>query len=89
MTVKNVVEDASFSSMQAKDRGGELGARCRSILLLGNVDEPESFKVRRGKIGGYFDYLRPEDIAHCEEAMDTHQYNSALVKCAHIMLIRR
>lgn len=33
---------------------------------------PESFKVRRGKVGGYVDYLSSEDIAYVDAYIDRH-----------------
>ena len=33
-----------------------------SELSAAETDDPESFKVRRGKIGGYSDYLNDDDI---------------------------
>jgi hypothetical protein len=32
-----------------------------------NIEHPESRKIRRGKIGGYVDYMRPEEIAWVDE----------------------
>jgi hypothetical protein len=46
------------------------GGRVRfEILQPGDARDPESFKVRRGKIGGYIDYLEQEDMAYVAEVM--------------------
>ncbi|MEO7724461.1 MAG: hypothetical protein ABIU29_07200, partial [Chthoniobacterales bacterium] len=37
------------------------GAFASKILQAGDTQDPESFKVRRGKIGGFGDYLSPDD----------------------------
>lgn len=34
------------------------------LLQPGNVDDPESYKVRRGKVGGYVDYLAAADVEY-------------------------
>jgi sulfotransferase family protein len=39
------------------------------ILQTRDQQDPESFNVRRGKIGGYSDYLSPEDQACAAEAL--------------------
>ena len=57
--VHNAVEAASFDRMKNMERDN---AFARSWLKAGNVNDEESFKVRRGKIGGYADYLDKEDI---------------------------
>jgi hypothetical protein len=53
------VEYASFDHMQQmeKDRRFNYG-----LLQPGNSDDPQSFKVRQGRVGGYTDHLSPRDI---------------------------
>jgi hypothetical protein len=36
-------------------------------LTLRNSADPESFKVRRAKVGGYLDYFTPEQVAELDE----------------------
>jgi hypothetical protein len=38
-------------------------------LHPGDVRDPESFKVRRGKVGGYREYLSAEDQQFAEAAL--------------------
>jgi hypothetical protein len=45
------------------------GAFASKILQPTDVADPESFKVRRGKVGGYTDYLAGDDLAYATEAM--------------------
>lgn len=39
----------------------------RGALVPGNVKDPESYKVRKGKVGGYRDYLSDTDIGYLDE----------------------
>lgn len=39
------------------------------LLQPGDVSDPDSYKVRRGKVGGYRDYLDASDIAYANSAM--------------------
>jgi hypothetical protein len=39
------------------------------ILQATDVGDPESFKVRRGKVGGFADYLAGADLTYANEAM--------------------
>jgi len=41
----------------------------RQLLQPGDVNDPESYKVRRGKIGGYVDYLGPGDSEYADQAL--------------------
>jgi len=40
-------------------------------LRPGNRSDPESFKVRRGKVGGYVDYLTDQQISYVDEQIRT------------------
>ena len=39
------------------------------ILQLGDVRDPESFKVCRGRVGGYGDYLKDADLEYVAGVM--------------------
>ena len=45
------------------------GAFDSKILRPGDVRDPESFKVRRGKVGGYREYLSVEDQEYALAAL--------------------
>lgn len=59
----HALAESDFSSMQkvetAQKTGGDLPSSSPKIRAgdKGNADDPESYKVRRGKVGGYTDYL--------------------------------
>ena len=57
--VQRAVEASSFERMKKMERNNEFD---RSWLKAGDSTDEESFKVRRGKIGGYADYLEDTDI---------------------------
>lgn len=57
--VQHAVEASSFERMKKMERNNEFE---RSWLKAGDSRDEESFKVRRGKIGGYADYLEEADI---------------------------
>jgi len=53
---------ASFENMRRLEESGAFDERLRPAAAA----DPESYKVRRGKIGGYVDYLSADDIAFLE-----------------------
>ena len=63
---KEAVEYASFHNMRKIEAGEEVKS---FKLKAGNVNDPNSFKVRRGKVGGYRDELTPAQIAQLERKM--------------------
>lgn len=60
------VERASFRNMQKSEAEGGYGKRSNR-LMPGDKRNPQSFKVRRGKVGGYADYLEPAQLAEVEK----------------------
>ncbi|HEV2046467.1 MAG TPA: sulfotransferase domain-containing protein [Chthoniobacterales bacterium] len=63
---KYALEFSDFANMQRLEAAGVFDSK---ILRSRDVRNPESFKVRRGKVGGYRDYLSPEDQAFAADAL--------------------
>jgi len=57
---------SQFDNMQKLEAAGAFDSK---ILRPGDVRDPESFKVRRGKIGGYREYLSAEDQEYAADAL--------------------
>jgi hypothetical protein len=57
---------SQFENMKKMEAAGAFDSK---ILRPGDVRDPESFKVRRGKVGGYREYLSAEDRKYAAEAM--------------------
>jgi hypothetical protein len=55
-----------FENMQKLEAAGAFDSK---ILQPGDVRDLESFKVRRGKVGGYREYLSAEDQKYAAEAL--------------------
>ena len=74
---QEALEFSRFENMQKLEAAGVFDSK---ILHPGDVRDPESFKVRRGKVGGYREYLSAEDqeyAAHALRELDARfGYNS-------------
>jgi hypothetical protein len=57
---------SEFGNMQKMEAAGSFDSK---ILQPRDMNDPESFNVRRGRIGGYADYLGASDIEYANEAM--------------------
>lgn len=55
--IREAVAFADFESLKRKERDNYFN---NSRLQARNVEDPDSFKVRRGKVGGYRDYFTAE-----------------------------
>jgi len=63
---QEALEFSRFENMQKLEAAGVFDSK---ILHPGDVRDPESFKVRRGKVGGYREYLSAEDSKYAADAL--------------------
>src|SRR6266496_3070737 len=63
---QEALEFSRFENMQKLEAAGIFDSK---ILHPGDVRDPESFKVRRGKVGGYREYLSAEDQEYAANAL--------------------
>ena len=63
---QEALEFSRFENMQKLEAAGAFDS---NILHPGDVRDPESFKVRRGKVGGYREYLSAADQQFAANAM--------------------
>jgi hypothetical protein len=62
----HALEFSRFGNMKKMEAAGAFASK---ILQATNAADPESFKVRRGKVGGFTDYLTGDDLVYANEAM--------------------
>ncbi|RWL48140.1 MAG: hypothetical protein EOR60_07625 [Mesorhizobium sp.] len=75
-----VADARTFQKMRSSEAKGDLGERYGAILLPSDVNDPESYKVRKGKIGGYRDYLSDDDVGYCDDLLLKSGYWAKLDK---------
>ena len=63
---QEALEFSRFEKMQKFEAAGVFDPK---ILHSGDVRDPESFKVRRGKVGGHREYLSPADLEYAAGAV--------------------
>jgi signal transduction histidine kinase len=72
-----VASNRSFARLRAAEARGDLAHRYGQFLLPGDVNDAESFKVRRGVVGGYFDYMSEADQLYCDSVLAETNYWSS------------
>ena len=65
--IEDAVDFASFDKLREKERSGYFDNRS---LRLRDAADPDTLKVRRGKVGGYRDDLREEESAWVDEQIE-------------------
>lgn len=63
--IKEAIKFASFDNMRRMEEEGKLAVR----LQPGDSKDPESYKTRKGKVGGYTEYLTQDDIEYINQRM--------------------
>jgi Sulfotransferase domain len=63
---QRALEFSRFGNMKKMEAAGAFASK---ILQPTDAADPESFKVRRGKVGGFTDYLTGDDLAYANEAL--------------------
>ncbi len=66
--IEKAVSFGSFDNLRKLEAAGFFR---RGGLSLRNRNDPNAFKVRRGKIGGYRDYFTPEQVAKIDDLVTT------------------
>lgn len=66
--IRHAVEFASFENLKKLERSNYFH---NAGLRLRNPKDPDTFKVRRGKVGGYRDYFTAEQIAQMDDMVRT------------------
>lgn len=62
--ISNAVDYASFENMQNFEKSGIFKS---DILRTDDITDRDSYKIRRGEIGGYMDYLTPPEINYLND----------------------
>jgi len=67
--IAEAIRLSSFEAMRRMERAGEVG---HVRLRPGDVADPQSYKVRSGRIGGYREVLSPRDCAFLDDYIARH-----------------
>jgi hypothetical protein len=55
--VRRAVKKCSFDTMKKQERSGAVSHKFGKAMLPGDINDPESYKVRKGVTGGFREYL--------------------------------
>jgi len=65
--VQRAIQESSFESMRRLERDGRFASE---RLRPGDPEDVESYKVRRGKVGGYVDYMDADLLGQVNRRME-------------------
>ena len=70
--VQEAVDACSFDKLRSLEKKNNLDS---SILRPADKDDPESYKVRKGQVGGYSEYLSEKDIEYIDEVIKNYKFD--------------
>ena len=84
MRVRSAIADGAFDRMRAVEASGEGARLYGNALRPSDAADPDSYKTREGKIGGWLVHFSAEDTAFADEAMRRHDYSHRMAnyRCA-------
>ncbi len=59
----------AYSDFDAARQREQAGASGDKLISARNLADGDSFKARRGKVGGFSDHLDKDDVAFCNATM--------------------
>jgi hypothetical protein len=77
-SLRRTAGDNQFQLMQQRERSGAYEDDYGDRLIPVDRDDTESYKVRRGKVGGHKDYFTKGDIDYCREILERYRYFEVL-----------
>jgi hypothetical protein len=69
--IEQSIKFAAFAEMQSREKN-QVG--WQYYYKYTKLNNPESFKCRKGKVGGYINYMSPEDIEYCDSLIKKYDY---------------
>jgi hypothetical protein len=72
--MRRAVRLSAFDEMRRLELSGAGAAQWGVRLTPGDPTDPESFKTRRGVVGGWRDYFTAEDEAYASDLFDRYDY---------------
>ena len=72
--VARAVRETTFEKMREMEASGAGARRWGVRLRPGDPADPDSFKTRRGVVGGWRDYFSLDDEAYATELLSRHDY---------------
>lgn len=73
--LEETVKNARFDSLKTRESEGSLTESFGSAMQPGDAADPDSYKVRKGVVGGYHEYLSKADISYCKSVLEAYNYN--------------
>jgi len=77
------VEAGRFGAMRRLEESGEGAALFGIALTPGDPEDPDSYKTRRGVVGGWRGYFAPADVALAESLFQLYRYEDRIAAVRH------
>ena len=74
-SIQNAIDNNTLKEMQYREVNG---VGHKYYYKHTDKNNPESYKIRKGKVGGYTDYMTPEDVEYCDKVLTEYNYREKM-----------
>jgi len=67
--IEKAIEFGKFDNMHKMEQKGIFKTKYKGILVPKDKNDKESYKTRKGKVGGFYEYLSKKDLEYCNSMM--------------------
>jgi hypothetical protein len=70
--LRRVIDFYEFENMHKLEKQGYFRGTYKGVLSPGDKNNQESYKTRKGKVGGYVEYMDDDDLEYARRIMTQH-----------------
>jgi len=67
--LQRIIQFYQFNNMHNLEKQGYFKKSFKGVLYPKDVNDKESYKTRKGKVGGFFEYFSEDDLEYCNQVM--------------------
>jgi hypothetical protein len=76
LKIKQSIQNNEFHKMKQREIQASSNAK---IYKHTDKTNPESFKIRKGLVGGYIDYMSKSDVEYCDSILNKYNYETEII----------
>jgi len=78
--ISHAVESAAFAKMRRMEETNNIPDDLRGVLGAKDISDTNTYKVRKGQVGGFVEELEPDTIAYCEQVLKRLNYQERIAE---------
>ncbi len=67
--LQRIIQFYQFNNMHKLEKQGYFKKTFKGVLSPKDVNDKESYKTRKGRVGGFYEYFSEDDLEYCNQVM--------------------